>query len=323
MDMQKKNKLSINTLNLTWLLSTIVLVLAGAIIKDRYILHILITIFMYIILAESMRLILTMGNLNLAHAAFMGIGAYVYGILALNTTCNPWFCLLLGGLAAALIAVIVGYPTLRLKRHYFAFVSFALCELIRQVWMHLDLSGGAGGLLSIPRLSFDVAGLTINFASKQPQYYLVMLVMLLMLFFLYRLEKSPVGRAVRSTADEPLLAECVGINVIKYKVIVFSLACFLAGIAGAFYAQYTTYISPYDFTFMGSFYMLVYVIVGGMGSIVGPIVGTALLIGVQEVCSPIPEVIPILLGVILIAVMLRSPMGLTDIFLRGWRRESA
>lgn len=311
-------------------LAVLALVIVGEVIKDRYILHLLIVIFIYIILSQGMRMILLTGNINLAHAAFMGIGAYIYSILALKTGLNVWLCFLSGGLSAALLAAIVGSATLRLKGHYFAFVSFALCELIRQIWMKWKLAGGVGGMMNIPAPEFDLAGLTIDFGTKRPQYFFALFIMLLTVVVLNRLDKSSVGRSLRAIAQQPILAQCVGLNVTNYKVIIFSLSCFFAGLAGAFYAQYTSYISPYDFTFMASFYILVYVVVGGMGSVLGPIFGTVILIGIQETLSPYPASIPIILGVILIAVMLRSPMGLTGfpilkysrVILRRWRRES-
>ncbi|MBU2549349.1 MAG: branched-chain amino acid ABC transporter permease [Proteobacteria bacterium] len=297
----------------------LVFVIAGFLlpisIKDRFLLHILINIFIWSILTLGIRLVLLAGPLNLAQASFMGMGAYTSGLLAMRLGWSFWLCMPAAGLVTALLAVGIGYPTLRIKGSYFVMVTFGLTEVFRHLWMMWSsLFGGPQGLLGIPRPApIHLAGLTIAFNSKVPFFYLALILFLITVFVMHRIDLSRMGLTLRAIPQADLLAECVGVNIMGYKVAAFAIGSFFAGIAGSFWAHYFTYCSPWDFTFVASFYMLMYAVMGGMGTVLGPIIGCFIMLGLDELLRPFKEYMPIILGVILIGILLYLPGGIISV----------
>jgi len=284
-------------------------------VKDPYLLHILISIFIWSILTLGIRLILVTGHLNAAQASFMGMGAYTSGILALKLGWSFWIGLPIAGVVAAVLALAIGYPTLKIKGVYFVMVTFGLTEVFRHIWMMwTGLFGGPQGLLGIPRPgAIKIGGLVLAFSSKVPFYYLAFLLLLLTILVMSRLDSSRIGMTLRSIPQADLLAESIGVNVMRYKVLAFVIGSFFAGIAGSFWAHYFTYASPWDFTFANSVNMLIYVVMGGPSSVWGPIIGCFVMLTLDEVLRPIQLYMPIVLGTILIVVLLFIPGGFITI----------
>jgi len=284
-------------------------------VKDPYLLHILISIFIWSILTLGIRLILVTGHLNAAQASFMGMGAYTSGILALKLGWSFWIGLPIAGVVAAILALAIGYPTLKIKGVYFVMVTFGLTEVFRHIWMMwTGLFGGPQGLLGIPRPgAIKIGGLVLAFSSKVPFYYLAFLLLLLTILVMSRLDSSRIGMTLRSIPQADLLAESIGVNVMRYKVLAFVIGSFFAGIAGSFWAHYFTYASPWDFTFANSVNMLIYVVMGGPSSVWGPIIGCFVMLTLDEVLRPIQQYMPIVLGTILIVVLLFIPGGFITI----------
>lgn len=287
-------------------------------ITDPYILHILITIYMWSVLSLGIRLVLLGGPLNLAQASFMGMGAYTSGLLALRLGWSFWLCMPAAGTVAALLALAIGYPTLRIKGAYFVIVTFGITEVFRHIWMMWDsLFGGPQGLLGIPRPDpIHIAGWTIAFTSKLPFYYIALVLLLLATFVMHRLDLSRMGLTLSAIRQTDLLAECVGVNIMAYKVRAFVISSFFAGIVGSFWAHYFTYCSPDDFTFLASFQMLVYAVMGGMGSALGPVLGCIVMLGLDELLRSFQQYMPIVLGGILILCLLYLPGGFISIMAR-------
>jgi len=283
--------------------------------KDPYLLHIFITIYIWSILTLGIRLVLLVGPLNLAQAGFMGMGAYTSGLLAMKLGWSFWLCMPAAGMVATLLALCIGYPTLRIKGAYFVMVTFGVTEVFRHIWMMWSsLFGGPQGLLGIPRPDpIHLAGLTIAFTTKVPFYYLSLILFMITVFVMHRIDLSRMGLTLRAIPQADLLAECVGVNIMGYKVAAFAIGSFFAGIAGSFWAHYFTYCSPEDFTFIASFYMLMYAVMGGMGSVLGPIVGCFVMLGLDEILRPFKQYMPIILGFILIGVLLYVPGGFISI----------
>lgn len=296
-----------------------ILVLLGLllplVIKDFYILHIIIAIMIWSMLTLGIRLVLTAGHLNVAQASFMGIGAYASGALALKLGWSFWVCLPLAGIVSAILAVVIGIPTLRIKGAYFVIITLGLSEVCRRIWMMwYDVFGGPQGLLGIPTPDpIKVGGLSIMFNSKIDYFYLSFVLFLLTIFVMWRFEKSRAFLILKSLPQADLLSECSGVNIMKYKVVAFALGAFFAGLAGSFWAHYYTYCSPWDFTLHASFYMLMYAVVGGTGTILGPLLGTAFMLSLEEILRPFKEFVPLILGAILISVLLFIPGGLISI----------
>jgi branched-chain amino acid transport system permease protein len=284
-------------------------------VGNPYLLHIFITIFIWTILSLGVRIVMIVGHLNGASATFMGIGAYTSGILAINLGWSFWVCLFISGVVAGVLAMAIGYPILRVKGAYFIMVTFGLSEIFTRIcMMSTKLFGGPQGLLGIPRPeAIKIAGLTIAFSSKIPFYYLAFLLMLITLLVMYRIDASRLGMTFRAIPQSDVLAECVGVNVMAHKILAFVIGCFFSGVAGSFWAHYSSYASPWDFGWLSSLYMLIYVVIGGKATVLGPIVGCVALLILDEVLRPVQLYIPIFLGGILIGVLLFIPNGLISL----------
>lgn len=284
--------------------------------RDPYYLDVLIRIAFYVALGAGIWLVMSIGLITSAHAAFVGIGAYTSALLVMNLGWPFWGAIAAAGLAAVLVALVIGIPVLRLSGVYFVIVTIAFSEVMRLLWVGWEsLTGGAPGIRGIPPPDqIDLPGLpSIVFASANASYYYLMLVIVLVtMLVIYRLSKSRVGLTLRSIEQASILAQHSGVNIMIYKVIAFVLACFFAGVAGSFYAHYFRFISPeaQSFTLQGSLYMIVYVVVGGPGSIAGPVVGPLVLVPIAEVLRPFREYLPIVYGAILIVVVMFMPDGL-------------
>ncbi len=281
-------------------------------VKDPYILHVGINIFIWSILTLGIRVVLVTGHLNAAQASFMGMGAYLSGLMAMKLKWSFWLCLPFSGVAVALLAMILGYPILRIKGAYFVMITFAITEVFRHLWMMWEnVFGGPQGLLGIPRPAIiKLAGLQISFTSKAPFYYLAIAVLIFTVFILRRLDNSRFGLTLRSIPQADQLAVSIGVPVLRYKLMAFVIGSLFAGLAGSLWAHYFTYANPDDFTWLNSLYMLMYAVIGGTQTVLGPIVGCLVLLGLDEFLRPLKQYMPIILGMILILVLVFVPGGL-------------
>lgn len=275
--------------------------------RDPYWLHIAITAAINISLGASLRLIWNVGLLSCGHAAFMGIGAYASALAATRLGLSPWLGLPLGAGAAAVVSAALGYVSLRLRGIYFVLVTFAFNEifiLLLNRWR--ELTGGPSGLVGIPR--FDALS-----AARVPYYYLAVGLLLLTLGVLYRLERSFIGMVWFAIRDSELRAACVGIDVVRYRVLAFALSALFAGAWGAFYAHYVTVVSPTDFTIWQSVYIQIYMIIGGAGSFAGPVLGGSLLTLAIELMRATGPLVSVVYGTLLALVMLFLPGGMASL----------
>ena len=284
-------------------------------IKDVYVLHVLIMAGISIILASSLRSIASTGQFSLAHAGFMAVGAYTSALLTMKLNVSFWVALPLGGVTAGVLALVVGYPFVRVKRVYFAMLTLFLGQIIRVIlteWR--GLTGGNAGLLNIPRPDsihvFDL--LTIGFESKISYYYLMLVLMLICLLTMYRIDASRAGRTMLTIQQADFIAESIGINVSRYKVISWTIGCFFAGIAGGFYAHYLRVLNPDSFGVLQGIYVVVYMIVGGRRRFYGAILGAFLLTIIPEVFRPLKEYQPFVFVGILFLIIFLLPGGLVD-----------
>ena len=293
----------------------VALFLLPLVMKDAYMLHIIIEAFIWSILALGIRIVLLSGHLNAAQASFMGIGAYTSGLLALKLGWSFWLCLPAAGIMSALFAIGIGYPTLKIKGPYFVIVTCGVTEVFRHIWMMWDgLFGGVKGLLGIPPPDpITIGSISIIFNSKIPFYYLALILFFVTLFIMRRFDLSRMGLILKSMPQADVLAECVGVNLMKYKVISFMVGAFFAGLAGSFWAHYLNYSSPYDFTLHASFAMLTYAVIGGMASIIGPIVGTGFILMLNEMLWSLKSFTPIIDGAILVIILVYAPDGIISV----------
>ena len=251
----------------------------------------------------------------LAHAAFMGIGAYLAGMTSKLLGWPPWLTIPLGGLIAAGIGALTAYPFARLRTLYYALCSLFLgMAIVYAIIAPRDWTGGRPGLSGIPSL-FP--------ASKIPFYYLCLGLTVLSLLALHRFEFSRIGTTLRAIAQSHMVAGSVGINEVFYRVLAVGVGCFFAGLAVATYAHYNTILSYTSFNLMATLWIVMYVLIGGIGSFAGPIIGTALLIIVPELFRQLKQFVPYISAVILLIVVYAMPRGLVSLpqLVRSWHRE--
>ena len=281
----------------------------------EYLFHILVISGIYIILTLSLNLIVGYTGLPaLGHAAFYCIGAYTSSLLALKLGLSPWIGLLAGAFLSALSGIVIGYPALRLKGDYLALSTFGLGIIVYSIAKNwVSLTRGPMGLPGIP--GFSILGFQIS--AVWCYFLLVCAFTAITLFVMHRIVNSPFGRVLRSIREDEIAAQSLGKNIVKYKLLVFVIGAFFAGIAGSLYAHYITFIDPSSFTIMESITILLMVIFGGMGSITGSIVGAVTLIIFPEllrflglpssIAAPVRQMI---YGLLLVVLMIWRPQGI-------------
>lgn len=302
---------------LTSLGLVLILILIPLYTQEVYFLGVLINIFMNIILAATFRQVMNIGYLNIAHISFLGIGAYTSGLLASKVGLNFWLCLPAAGLAAGTIALGIGYVTLRIKGFYFVMMTTALVESIRMIIINTphEWAGSSSGLTNIPVPDpIAIPGLfTIRFDSRIGFYYLILVAMLIFLASLYSIEKSRIGMTFRAIKQSDMLADHVGINVMRYKLIAFTFALTMVGLTGSLYVHYYSIMFPAELGFMGTAWSIIHCVIGGWGSIAGPIVGASIIVALQEFLRPFKQYLPIPLGIAMILMLLFMPEGIISL----------
>ncbi len=220
------------------------------------------------------------GQLSFGHAAFFGLGAYASSLLFTNYGITPWIGMFAGGALAAFLALIMGYPTLKLRGAYFALATIAVAEMVRLLTLKLDriTNGPLGIILPITR---SVAYMQF---SDTFHWFLLAYVMLFLLSMLsHRIEESRLGAAFRMIGQDEDAAASVGIDVFRYKMIALLLSAYLTGVGGTFFAQLTGYIRPdIVLTPERSDEILIIAVVGGVGTFIGPIIGSMILILLRQ-----------------------------------------
>jgi len=292
--------------------------------NNPYLMHVCILILTYVMATSSLRTIYISGQASVGHAAFMGIGGYTSALLSMRLGWTPWITILLGAVGATLVAVVTGYLFSRLRAIYFSMVTLffgVAIEALMRSWV--SLTGGRSGLVGFPGMGvLNIPGVgTINFAaSKVPYYYLLLFLALLTLLILYRIERSRTGMNWMAIAQSPLVASSIGISETKFRVLAFAVGCFFAGLAGSAYAHYNGVISSSSFSLMPSIYLVIYMLLGGMGHFAGPIIGVIVLVAIPELFRSLQEYAPFVFGGIMLLVIFLMPQGLAGLFdsLRPW-----
>ena len=302
--------------NLSFALLIILIFVVPIFIKSQYYLHVLILCAINIILASSLRAITTTGQISLGHAGFMSIGAYTSALLAMKLGLSTYAALVLGGVAAMVVAAIIAYPVTRVRTVYFAMLTLFLGEVIRLVMTEgRALTAGTSGLMNIPHLdTISVLGLfSIDFTSKLPNLYFVLVLMLITLLFLYSVDRSYIGMTFKAISQDDSLAASTGINVARFKAMIFYMGCFFAGLAGSFYAHYVSVLTPDSFGLFASIYILIYVVVGGPGRFSGAIIGALVLTLIPEIFRVLKEYQPYVFVAVLYLVVFLLPGGIVDL----------
>lgn len=293
----------------------IILLLLPPIGISLYYVHILIGVFIYIIMTSSLRLISLSGQISLGHAGFMCAGAYTSAILAKNLGWTPWLTIPLGALLTFVLALLVAIPFTRLRGLYFTMISLFFGMAVLAINELLEnITGGQSGLVGIPRL----LGI-----SKIPYYYFFLALTVACLFIIHRLEFSRIGLTWKAVAQSHSVASSIGIDETRQRIMCFALGGLFAGLAGAAYAHYYVVISVTTFSFFTSIYMFIYMMVGGVNSFYGPIVGTAILLLAQTFARSLKEYVPFIFAAILLVVLYLMPQGLAGLpaQLKTWAQK--
>ena len=267
---------------------------------DNYILRIMKQVGIFVIAALGLNLILGFtGQFTMGHAAFMSIGAYGSAIMTKNFNMPFPIALIVGVVLAGILSAIIGYPILRLKGDYLAICTLGFGEIVKVVIQNVDYLGGARGISAIPtKTSFAIVffGAALCYA------------------ILKNLIHSSKGRAIMSVREDEIAAEAMGINSTKYKMIAFIIGSSMAGLSGGLYAHFNTFIDPASFNFAKSTELITYVVLGGMGSLSGTVLGTAILIylpeGLRGLGTVMKDYRMLIYAIMLVLMMIFRPQGI-------------
>ncbi|UZP69191.1 branched-chain amino acid ABC transporter permease [Desulfovibrio mangrovi] len=273
--------------------------------------NIFISFLLYVILGLGLNIIVGVaGLLFLGHAAFYAIGAYTYALLNHYFGIGFWVALPIGGVMAALAGVALAFPVLRLRGDYLAIVTLGFGEIVRLVlenWS--DLTGGPSGISSIHRPGLMGQELTVAGANIYI-YYIVLVMAIITIIAVQRLKDSRIGRALQALREDEIACQAMGIDRVNTKLMAFGLGTAWAGFAGVIFAAKTTFINPASFTFFESAIILSIVVLGGMGSNLGVILGSAFLVLMPEYLRAFSEYRMIIFAVAMVLMMIFRPQGL-------------
>ncbi|KNF07475.1 ABC-type branched-chain amino acid transport system, permease component [Gottschalkia purinilytica] len=273
-----------------------------------YVLRTSIIALIYIALALSLNIILGFaGQLSMGHSAFYAIGAYTTALLTVNFKVSFWIALIASALISGIFGLLLGIPTLRLKGDYLAITTIGFGEILRLVLINwTDVTKGPAGIPGIP--SPSIFGMTIR--SNIGYFYLILILGIFTIFISLRLLNSRLGRGLIAIKDDEIAAEAMGINPIYLKILAFVLGSAIAGIAGGFFASFIHYVNPDNFTYMESVVILTMVVLGGVGSIPGVIIGATVLAVLPEALRDIATYRYAIYGILLVMMMIIRPQGM-------------
>ncbi|WP_182085836.1 high-affinity branched-chain amino acid ABC transporter permease LivM [Aureimonas sp. ME7] len=309
--------------------------------SDRYLIDLAILILTYVMLGWGLNIVVGLaGLLDLGYVAFYAVGAYSFALLAINFELGFWVCLPMAGLFAALWGIVLGFPVLRLRGDYLAIVTLAFGEIIRVVLLNwYQFTGGPNGLLGIPRptlfgLDFGRGEGSFSNYFGIPYdaihrfiflYYIILALALLTNFVTLRLRRMPVGRAWEALREDEIACRALGINTTNVKLTAFATGAMFGGFAGSFFATRQGFISPESFTFLESAIILAIVVLGGLGSQIGVVIASIVMIGGIELLRNLgflqaifgagfdpTQYRMLIFGVAMVGIMVWKPRGLVS-----------
>lgn len=300
-----------------------VVAVAFPLLFSTYQVNVMTTALMYVILGLGLNIVVGMaGLLDLGFVAFYAVGAYSYALLNFHFGIGFWAALPIGGGLAALFGILLGFPVLRLRGDYLAIVTLGFGEIIRLVLENWgSFSQGPSGISNIPRPSFFGLELNLNQAIDYI-YYLAVLFVIITIFIVNRLQNSRLGRAWMALREDEIACQAMGIDKRKTKLVAFSLGAFWAGIVGVMFSAKTTFVNPASFTFLESAIILAIVVLGGMGSIVGVILGALILILMPEYLRALSEYRMLVFGGVMVVMMIFRPQGLIGTLRRKYKIDT-
>lgn len=282
-------------------------------VEDVYIMHTGVLSAIYILLAMGLNLLTGYtGQLSLAHAAFFGVGAYTSAILTVTYGWGFWPAIIASAALAGVCGIFLGFPALKLKGPYLVMSTIGFVHIAHELFLNwISMTRGPMGITGIDfPPGFTLGGMAVDFSSPHHYFYLVLFWVVIVFIFVYSLINSKMGRGLKSIRENDIAAECLGINLKSYKLFAFSTGALFAGIAGSLYVHYIGYVSPDSFTLAESINILVMVILGGMGTLLGPVIGAVGVTFLLENMRFLAEYRLIIYGIILMLIMFVAPGGL-------------
>ena len=284
--------------------------------------NIMITALMYVVLGLGLNIVVGLaGLLDLGYVAFYAVGAYTYALLNFHFDLGFWMVLPIGAMMAALFGILLGFPVLRLRGDYLAIVTLGFGEIIRLILENWnEFSQGPSGIANISRPGFFGFDLSLEHAILY-LYYLMVAMVVITIFVVNRLQDSRIGRAWIALREDEIACQAMGIDKTKTKLTAFALGATWAGMVGVIFAAKTTFINPASFTFLESAIILCIVVLGGMGSILGVILGAMILILLPEYLRALSDYRMLAFGAILVTMMVFRPQGIIANVRRTYRFE--
>jgi branched-chain amino acid transport system permease protein len=313
-----------------WIMTLLVAALTFPLYTGRYSQDVAVNVLIYLCLGLGLNIVVGLaGMLDLGYIAFYGVGAYAYALLNTIFGMSFWVCLPLAAIFACLAGCIIGYPTLRMRGDYLAIVTLGFGEIVRIIlnnWM--SLTNGPNGILGINAPSIYIpnfeGGLSFELLYLKKLHYLYYIALALAIFTIvavWRLNFSRIGRAWESIREDETAAELMGVNTFLLKLLAYAMGAVFAGLAGAFFTARMRFVSPESFTFLESAMVLCMVVLGGMGSIPGIVLGVAALIVLPEVFREFELYRMLVFGATMVIMMLFRPAGIIPAKRVGTRSE--
>lgn len=291
----------------------IIAILFPLVTNNDYYIHVITLALIWMIAVYGLNLLLGYtGYLSLAHAGFFAIGAYSLGLLTVKAEMSFWPAFILAPIIATIAGFLIGLIALRTRGDFFAIYTLCIGYVIYLVIDKWDsLTGGVRGLIGIPEPG-NIG--PISFDTPISHYYLVLTILLLSILVIYRIIHSLVGRSFIAIRNSELLAQSIGISSMKNKLLSFVISTFFAGLSGALYASFIRFIGPELGSTNMVFEFLMFIIVGGIGTMSGPIIGTLLVVWLTQNLQFLEDYRMIIFGPILVLIIIYSPSGIVGIY---------
>jgi branched-chain amino acid transport system permease protein len=286
-------------------------VVAPFLLSNLYILNLLSLMLIFIIFASAWNLLAYSGQGSLGHAAFFGIGAYASTVIAVKSGITPYITIFLGAAVAAIVGILIGLTCVRLKEWFLAMVTFGFAIIVQTIAVSIltPITGGWDGIASPRLVSPDIPGYQLI------EYYSILLITIASVVLIWYILKSRIGLAFSAIRENEIEARAAGVDPVRYRLLAFGLSAYLAGVAGALEIAHIGYITPEIFGVDLSFLPVTYVILGGLCTLAGPVIGTIALTILWEGLKMAGLTFSryVIVGILLILVIIFLPKGLVDL----------
>ena len=303
------------------ILALVIAIIIPFLTDSMFILNLLVIMLIFIIFASAWNLLAFSGQGSLGHAAFFGIGAYASTLIAANSGISPFITIFLGAAVAAFVGILIGLTCVRLKEWFLAMVTFGFAIIVQTLTVSVlaPVTGGWDGIASSRLLSPSIPGYQLI------EYYAVLVITIASIAAIWYIMKTRIGLAFLAIRENELEARAAGIDPVRYRLLAFALSAYLAGVAGALQIHHIGYLTPELYGVDNSFWPVTYVILGGLGTLAGPIVGTIALTIIWEGLKSTGLTFGryVIVGVMLILAIIFLPRGLVSLpeQVQGWLKR--